>query len=111
MTVLGWIGNGLPALCLVRTITSCCSPEAAIVAYVRQICRIAEIVRPNRAVGMLLDEADNRVLECAETGRLDLIVSGDRDLLRLKQRGAVPIVRPADFVRTLRPPPFCGVVT
>lgn len=79
------------------------TPEADIVAYVRQIGRIAEIVRPNRAVNILRDEADNRVLECAEAGQVDLIVSGDRDLLRLKRHGAVPIVRPADFVRTLGP--------
>jgi uncharacterized protein len=79
------------------------TPEADIVAYVRQIGRIAEIVRPNRAVNVLRDEADNRVLECAEAGQVDLIVSGDRDLLRLKRHGAVPIVRPADFVRTLGP--------
>lgn len=79
------------------------TPEADIVAYVRQIGRIAEIVRPTRAVNVLRDEADNRVLECAEAGQVDLIVSGDRDLLRLKRHGAVPIVRPADFVRTLGP--------
>jgi len=79
------------------------TPEADIVAYVRQIGRIAEIVRPNRAVNVLRDEAGNRVLECAEAGQVDLIVSGDRDLLRLKRHGAVPIVRPADFVRTLGP--------
>ncbi len=81
------------------------TPEADIIAYVRQIGRIAEIVRPNRdrAVSVLRDEADNRVLECAEAGQVDLIVSGDRDLLRLKRHGAVPIVRPADFVRTLGP--------
>ncbi|HKV46317.1 MAG TPA: putative toxin-antitoxin system toxin component, PIN family [bacterium] len=77
------------------------TPEAAIVVYVRQIGRIAEIVRPHHAV--LRDQGDNRVLECAEAGQADLIVSGDRDLLRLKRYGAVPIVRPADFVRTLGP--------
>lgn len=79
------------------------TPEADIVAYVRQIGRVAEIVRPTRAVDVLRDEADNRVLECAEVGRADLIVSGDRDLLRLKQHGDISIVRPADFVRTLGP--------
>jgi uncharacterized protein len=79
------------------------TPEADIVAYVKQIGRIAEIVRPTRAVNVLRDEADNRVLECAKAGQVDLIMSGDRDLLRLKRHGAVPIVRPADFVRTLGP--------
>lgn len=79
------------------------TPEADITAYIRQIGRIAEVVRPTRVVSVLRDDADNRVLECAETGRVDLIVSGDRDLLRLKQYGTIPIVRPADFVRTLGP--------
>lgn len=79
------------------------TPEADIAAYVRQIGRVAEIVRPNREVTVLGDEPDNRVLECAEAGRADLIVSGDRDLLRLKHHGGIPIVRPADFVRTVPP--------
>lgn len=79
------------------------TPEAYIVAYVRQIGRIAEVVRPTHPVTVLRDEADNHILECAIAGQVDLIVSGDRGLLRLKQHGAVPIVRPADFVRTLGP--------
>lgn len=78
-------------------------PEPDIVAYVKQIGRIAEIVRPRQSVAVLRDEADNRVLECAEAGRVDLIVSGDRDLLGLRHHGAIPIVRPADFVGTLGP--------
>jgi len=79
------------------------TPEGDILAYVRQIGRIAEIVRPTRGVRVLQNDADNRVLECAEAGKVDLIVSGDRDLLRLKQYGAIPIIRPADFIRTLGP--------
>ena len=79
------------------------TPEAEIVAYIKQIGRVAEIVRPEQPVAVLRDEADNRVLECAEAGRVDLMASGDRDLLRLKRYGAIPIVRPADFVRTLGP--------
>jgi uncharacterized protein len=79
------------------------TPEADIIAYVRQIGRIAEVIRPTRVVSVLRDDADNRILECAEAGKADLIVSGDRDLLQLKQHSAVPIVRPADFVRTLGP--------
>jgi uncharacterized protein len=51
--------------------------ETDIVAYVRQIGRVAEVVRPTRAVSVLPDQEDNRVLECAEAGRVDLIVPGD----------------------------------
>lgn len=77
--------------------------EADITSYVRQIGRIAEIIRPTRVVSVLRDDANNRVLECAEAGKVDLVVSGDRDLLKLKHYGTVPIVRPAGFVRTLGP--------
>lgn len=78
-------------------------PEADILAHVKQIGRVAEVVRPSQRLSLVSDEPDNRVLECAEAGRADLIVSGDRDLLGLKQHKGVPIVRPADFVRTLGP--------
>jgi len=78
-------------------------PDADIVAYVRQIGRIAEIVRPARSVNVLHDDGDNRVLECAGAGKADLIVSGDRNLLRLKQYGSIPVIRPEGLVRTLGP--------
>jgi predicted nucleic acid-binding protein len=81
-------------------------PEPDIVAYVKPIGRIAEIVRPSQSVAVVRNDADNCVRECAEAGRVDLIVSGDRDLLGLNRHGAIPIVRPADFVRTLGPSEF-----
>ena len=47
------------------------------------------------------DPDDNRILECAVEGKADVIVSGDRTLLRLKSYDGIPIVRPIDFLRTL----------
>ena len=47
------------------------------------------------------DPDDNRILECAVEGKADLIVSGDRALLRLQAYDDIPIVRPIDFMRTL----------
>jgi uncharacterized protein len=47
------------------------------------------------------DPDDNRILECAVEGKADVIVSGDRALLRLKSYDGIPIVRPIDFLRTL----------
>ena len=47
-------------------------------------------------------ESDNRGLECTVAGQADLIVTGDRKhLLPLGQYQGIPIISPADFVRSL----------
>jgi putative PIN family toxin of toxin-antitoxin system len=43
------------------------------------------------------DPADNRYLECALEGTADYLVSGDQDLLDLREHGGVPIVTPRTF--------------
>jgi predicted nucleic acid-binding protein len=45
---------------------------------------------------------DDRIVESAVAGNADLIVSGDRHLTKLKTFEGIGIVRPADFLRTLR---------
>lgn len=76
-------------------------PEGDITAYVKQIARRSTVVRPVVRLSVVEDEPDNRVLECAVAGGADLIVSGDRHLLRLGAYSDIPIVRPVDFMRTL----------
>lgn len=44
---------------------------------------LGEVVRPRSRIAILSDEADNRILECARTGRADLIVTGERAMLAL----------------------------
>ncbi|MHB1056205.1 MAG: putative toxin-antitoxin system toxin component, PIN family [Thermoleophilia bacterium] len=47
------------------------------------------------------DDDDNRILECAVKAEADLIVSGDSDLLDLKQYEGIKIMKPAQFLRIL----------
>jgi predicted nucleic acid-binding protein len=64
--------------------------------------RLGEIVTPQITVHVITnDPDDNRILECAVEGQAHLIVSGDRDLRRLKVYQDIPIVTPTDFLRTL----------
>jgi putative PIN family toxin of toxin-antitoxin system len=47
------------------------------------------------------DPEDNMVLECAVEGQAQYIVSGDNDLLVLKEFHSVQIVRASDFLKLL----------
>ncbi len=56
------------------------------------LTRIGEILATKQRLKLLKDDPDNRILECAVAGRADLIVTGDRDLLELKQFEGTRIV-------------------
>jgi len=45
--------------------------------------------------------ADNRILECALTGKADFIISGDHHLLDLGEYEDIKIVGPKGFLRRL----------
>ena len=48
--------------------------------------------------GFCRDPKDDFILECAQTGRADLIVTGDKDLLSLGHFGAIEIVTPRQYL-------------
>ena len=76
--------------------------ETDIVAHLKLVARIAEIVNPKIGLQVISeDPTDDRILECAVAGRADLIVSGDRHLRRLKSFRNIGIVQPSDLLRTL----------
>ena len=49
------------------------------------LSELAELVAPRKKLAVLDDEPDNRILECAATGNVDVIVTGDRAMLNLKK--------------------------
>jgi len=48
------------------------------------------------------DPSDDHILSLAEHSRADYIITGDEDLLVLKQHGNIPIVLPRQFWEILR---------
>lgn len=63
-------------------------PEQEIDKALRQLSRFTVPVRPTHTLDIITaDPPDNRILECAEAGRADYIVTGDHHLLRLRQYG------------------------
>jgi putative PIN family toxin of toxin-antitoxin system len=70
----------------------------------RQISRAAVVSKPVSKLRIVDDEADNRILECALDTEADLVVTGDRHLLKLKRFERMAIVRLADFLRLFPAP-------
>jgi len=69
------------------------SREAEKLAHVAVfLSELAVMVKPRRTLQVLADEPDNRILECALSGRARLIVTGDRALLALGEYRGVRIV-------------------
>lgn len=56
------------------------------------LSEVAEWVETSEEINVLRDEPDNRILECAFSGDADIIVTGDKELLRLKRYKKTEII-------------------
>ena len=66
----------------------------------------AIVVEPSQTLSVIAqDPDDNRVLECAVSGRAEAIVSGDRHLLRLRQFRGIDILTPQAALARWAPKP------
>jgi putative PIN family toxin of toxin-antitoxin system len=64
----------------------------------RRIREVAELVAPRNTITACEDPDDNRILEAAQEGFADLIVSGDRHLLRMKHFDGIEILTVGEFL-------------
>ncbi|HLB31274.1 MAG TPA: putative toxin-antitoxin system toxin component, PIN family [Gammaproteobacteria bacterium] len=62
------------------------------------LSELAIFVKPRRRLKVLSDEPDNRILECAMTGRVDAIVTGDKALLALGEYQKVRIIALREYL-------------
>ena len=58
-----------------------------------------ELVVITERIAACRDPKDDKFLELGVSGKAEVIVSGDRDLLDLNPFRGIPIVTPATFVR------------
>lgn len=62
------------------------------------LVELAEMVKPERTLRVLDDDPDNRILECADEGGADALVTGDKALLSLKQHRGVRIISLREYL-------------
>jgi len=82
-----------------------CWSEEMVAEAQKALYEIAGIVRPRRTVSIIRrDEADNRILECAEAAKAHVLVTNDRKhLLPLGSFQGIAIVSLSDFLTQFRP--------
>lgn len=61
-----------------------------------------ELVYPKKELDVVRDRDDNRVLEAAVEGNCEYIITGDKDLLRLKVYRSIKIVTPQQFLENFK---------
>jgi putative PIN family toxin of toxin-antitoxin system len=61
---------------------------------------MGEWVDPKQTVRVLKDDPDNRILECATFGKADVIVTGDKEMLRLGEFNQVKIVSLRNYLES-----------
>ena len=72
------------------------------ITYVmKHIGKVAKVIKPDVTITLLHYETDNKILECARAANADLIVTGDKHLLSLKEFSGIGITRVAGFLHTL----------
>lgn len=82
---------------------------AHVVAAVRVLGGFTRLVAPERAIAAVPDDPDDdRILECAVAAGAQLLVSGDKHLLRLGAFEGVQIVTVAEFLERFAAGPDVG---
>jgi len=59
---------------------------------------LGEIIHPIRGIKILKDDPDNRILECAISGKADMIVAGDKQMLALKEYKGIKIITLKEYL-------------
>ena len=59
------------------------------------------VIAPQLNIKVCRDEKDNKLLECAQSAKASYLVSGDDDLLSLKEYEKIPIIRASEMLKLL----------
>ncbi len=62
------------------------------------LSELAQMVKPTRKIHILRDEPDNRILECALSGKADAIVTGDKEMLKLREYKEIKIISLKEYL-------------
>ena len=62
------------------------------------LSELGELVKPTHKVSIFKENADNRILECAIQGKADVLVTGDKEMLQLREYKGVRIISLEEYI-------------
>jgi putative PIN family toxin of toxin-antitoxin system len=62
------------------------------------LSEVAELVCPTERIRIFKDEPDNRIIECALKGKSDVVVTGDKEMLKIKQFRGIRIISLKEYL-------------
>ena|SRR3989338_332593 len=77
-------------------------PEENIQELVDILLTHCHIIEPSNKFDIVRDKNDNKIIECAYDGKANCIVTGDSDLLDLKEFKSIRILSAKEFLNMLR---------
>jgi putative PIN family toxin of toxin-antitoxin system len=60
-----------------------------------------KIISKNVSESISRDKDDDKILQCGLDGNVDFIVTGDKDLLVLREYKSIRIIKPKDYLETV----------
>ena len=76
-------------------------PEESIQELIDILLNYCYVVEVKSKFDVVRDKKDNKIVECAFDGKVDYIVTGDPDLLELKEFKGIKIIKPKNFLKIL----------
>jgi len=62
------------------------------------LSELGELVKPTQKVSIFKEDPDNRILECAIHGKADVLVTGDKEMLQLREYKGIRIISLKEYV-------------
>ena len=62
------------------------------------LSELGELAKPTQKISIFKDDPDNRILECAIHGKADALVTGDKEMLRLREYSGIKIIGLKEYI-------------
>lgn len=62
------------------------------------LSELGELAKPTQKISIFKDDPDNRILECAIHGKADALVTGDKEMLRLREYSGIKIISLKEYI-------------